>query len=521
MPGQVQSTFIYCSTHRYFVSFRRYLHLFDYIQRAHEIYNDKQKSSIGYNTLEQQRQLELQQQQQQQKQKQLQIQQQMQRRQKVIEQQKLLRQEQNVQREMMEKQRQQREALIESPITNNHQHFDAPQSTPWRNPAYQNWQKNLQSNARVDSRFVSPLHAASWRSYYSKNPQPAHKRYFASDGTLQEKTRNNVANSNFNQQLSNSEVGTNSVSLTQQNVVLKSSLQNSQVERNLTPMRGVKEQVHLATVSQPVTSAWQRPDFNRVLPSLHQNVTPVTLKPLQHNQNDVHVRPQLISNQITSPGVDVNLTTQSQFRISSSIQLKAGNQFNVPPKKESPQLLLTQAAKAVKAAGSVFHTNNDGPPGMESKNDLNKTSQTERRGGVGDGAENRAQEKTHKREKLFYFPIKRDTLIRLLPSSLQEKYRSLRETRNINSTYETSIDKKKASFTTLEDMKVQQNENQKMDSSTNISNLKYSIRQIKTGNDSITEYFDLLPQSTPNSSSNSEEPIKSSNASIVPSTTLI
>jgi len=68
-------------------------------------------------------------------------------------------------------------------------------------------------------------------------------------------------------------------------------------------------------------------------------------------------------------------------------------------------------------------------------------------------------------------------------------------------------------------MKAQQNVAQEMDSSANISNFKYSIRQIKTGNDSVTEYFDLLPQNTPNGSYQSEEPIKSSNTTIVPSTT--
>lgn len=508
-------------TVNYFVSFPRYLHLFDYIQRAHQIYNDKQKLSIGYNTLEQQRQLELQQRQQQ-RQKQLLIQQQMRRRQKVIEQQKLVQQQQNVQGEMMEKQRPQRETLIESPITNNHQRVVASQSTPWINPSNLNWQQNLQSNARVDSRFVSPVQAMSWSSYYPKAPQSTHERYLATYETLQEKTRSNVANGNFNQQLSNSKVGVNSLGLNQDNVVLKSSLQNNQVERNPTP---VKEQVHPATVSHPVMSAWQHPDFtDRVLPSSQRNVTPLTLQPEQYNQSDVHVSSQPITNQITSPGVDAHSTTQPQFKISSSNQVEAGNQFNVSPKREPPQSLTrTVRGKvneiSVKSASSVFQANGNGPPGVESKGDLNGTSQTERRGGVGDGAENRTQKKTQTKEKLFYFPIKRDTLIRLLPTNLQEKYRSLRETKNINSTYEASNDKKEDGSSVLEDMKAQQNVTQKMDSSTNISNLKYSIRQIKTGNDSITEYVDLLPQSTPNSSYQSEESIKSSNASIVPSTT--
>ena len=465
--------------------------------------------SIGYNALEQQRQLELkqqqqQQQQQQQKQKQLLLQQ-MQKRQKVIEQQKLVQQQQNFQREMMEKQRQQREALIEPPITNNHQQVVAPQSTQWGNPAaYQNWQKNLQSNARVDSRFASPVRAVSWSSYYPKTSQSIRERYLATYGTLQEKTRSDVANGNFNQQLSNSGIGINSVRLNQQNFVLKSSLQNNQVESNLTPM---EEQVHPVTVSQPVTSAWKRPDFtDRVLLSSQRNDTPLTLQPVQYNQSDVHVSSQLISNHITSPGVDVNPATQARFKSSSSNQLEAGSQINVSPKREPPQSL-TQTVRgkvneiSLKAASSVFKPNDNNPPGVESK-----TFQTERRGGVGDGAENRTQEKTQKKEKLFYFPIKRDTLIRLLPSNLQEKYRSLRETRNINSTYE-AMDKKKDSSSVLEDMKFQQNVTQKMaDSSTNISNVKYSVRQIKTGNDSITEYFDLIPQRTPrNSSYQSEE----------------
>lgn len=449
----------------------------------------------------------------------MQIQLQMQRRQKLIEQQKLVRQEQNSQRQMMEKQRQQRGTLIESPITNNQQHVFAPQSTLWRNPAYQNSQKNLQSNARVDSRFVSSVRAASWSSYYPETPQPTYERY-STYRTLHEKTRNNVANGNFNQQRRNPEVGANSVVLTQKNVVLKSSLENSQVERNLMP---VKEHVPLVTVSQPVTNTWQRPDFNRVLESSDRNVTPLTLQPVQHNQSDVHVSPQLITNQTTSSGAAVKPTTQSLFRIFSSNQLEIGNQVNVPPETELPQLL-TQTAKdkvnqiPVRTASSVFQTNNDGPLNMESKDDLNKTSQIERRGGVGDGPESPSQEKSPKKEKLFYFPIKRDTLIRLLPLNLQEKYRSLRETRNNNSTYEASIDKKNENSTVLEDMKVRQNVTQKMDSSTNISNFKYSIQQIKTGNDSITEYFDLLPQSTSNSSYQGDGSIKSNNATIIPST---
>ena len=439
----------------------------------------------------------------------------MQRRHNLIEQQGSELQERHFQREMTEKLRQQRETIYTSPITNNHEHVVTSQSARWRNPTYQNWQKNLQSNARVDSRFVSPARAASWSSYYSKSPQPIHERFFTYR-TLQEKTRSNVANGDFNQQLSKSEVGANSVGLTKQNVVLKSSLQNSEMEKSLTPM---KEQVGPVTVSQPVMSTWQRPDFNRVLPSSQRNATPLTSQPVQRNQSSVHVSSQLISDQIASPGDNVNPTPQSQFRISSSNQSEEGNQSIVLPKNESSQLF-AQSAKSqvnqfsVKVAGSVFQRNNDSPPSVDSRDESNRKSQTQRRGGGGDGPE--TQKKPQKKEKLFYFPIKRDTLIRLLPSNLQEKYRSLRETRNINSTYEASIDKAKVKSKFLEDMNVQQNVAQKMDSSTNISKYKYSIEQIKTGNNSITEYFDLLPQSPPKSPYQSQEAIKSNNNTIVP-----
>lgn len=426
----------------------------------------------------------------------------------MIEQQESELQEQHFQREMTEKLRQQRETIYTSPITNNHQQVFTTRPAPWRSPAYQNWQKNLQSNAGVhDSRFVSPAQAVSWSSYYSKTPQPIHER-FSTYRALQEKTRSNVANGDFNQQLSNSEVGPNSVGLTKQSVVLKSSLQNSQMEKNLTLM---KEQVGPVTASPPIMSTWQRPDFKGVVPSLQRKATPLTSQPVQRNQSKVHVSSQLISNQIASPGDNVNPTTQSQFRISSSNQLEEGNQSIVLPKNESSQLF----AQSAKGQVNQFSVKVAGPPSVKSKDESNRTSQTQRRGGVGDDGPE-TQEKTQKKEKLFYFPIKRDTLIRLLPSNLQEKYRSLRETGNINSTYEASIDKKKAKSKFLEDMKVQQNVAQKMNFSTNISNYKYSIEQIKTGNNSITEYFDLLPQSPRKSPYQREEAIKSNNNAIVP-----
>ncbi|KAL9985397.1 hypothetical protein ACROYT_G007801 [Oculina patagonica] len=478
----------------------RYLHLFDYIQRAQQLYNDKQTASPGYNSLEQQRQLKLQQQQQQQqKQKQFQIQQQLQSRQQLMQRQTFIQQGKNVQRQMMEKLRQQREAF-ESTVTNYQQNVAAPQSTPWRNTAYQNLQGNLQSNIlRVVPKPVSPGRAATLSAYYPKMPQRI-----------------------YNRQQSNPEIKEYVMDLPKRNLVVESSLHESQVENNLMP---IKEHMPRVALSQPATDTWQRPDLNRVLPNSGKNVTGLTLQPLQHDPNSVHVSYQL-TNQITYPGVTVNPTNQSQYRISQSNQLQAGNLINDAQKRE-PSKLLTQQAEgqvnqlSVKPASSVFQTHDSGAPSMESKHNLNKTYQIERRGGVGDEPETPAQEKPKKKEKLFYFPIKRDTLIRMLPLNLQAKYRSLRETRNINSSYEAFRNEKKENSTALEDMKVQ-NLTHKNDPSTNISNFKYSVQQIKTGNDSITEYFDLLPQSTSkiinsttNSSNDSEMLIKPNNATLI------
>lgn len=473
------------------------------------MYNDKQTASPGYNSLKQQRQLKLQQQQ---KQKQFQMQQQLQSRQPLMQRQTFIQQGKNVQQQMMEKQRQQREAF-ESTVTNYQQSVAAPQTTPWRNTAYQNSQGNLQSNIiKVDPKPVSLGRAATFSVYYPKMPQHMYDQYSPFRRLQTNYRSNSVATRNFNPKQSNPEIKEYPMDSLRQNNVMESSLHDSQVQNNRMP---IKEQVPLVTVSQPT---WQSPDLNRVL----QNFTNLKLQPLQHNPNSVHASYQPTS-QITYPGVNVNPTNQSQYRISQSNQLQAGNPLNEAQKREPLQLLTQQAEGqvnqfTVKPASSVFQTHDGGPPRMESKYDLNKTSQTERRGGAGDGPDIPTQEKPKKKEKLFYFPIKRDTLIRMLPLNIQEKYRSLRETRNINSSYEASSNKKKENSTAFEDVKVQ-NVSHKIDPSPNISNFKYSVQQIKTGNDSITEYFDLLPQSTSkiinsttNSSNHGEMSMKSNNA---------
>ena len=229
---------------------------------------------------------------------------------------KFIQQEQSLQRE---KQRQQREAF-ESTITNHQQNVAPPQSAlSWGNThtVYQNSQGNAQSSIRVYSKPLSFGRAAMLSTYYSKMPQLVHEQYSPYRKLQTNYGSNNVATGYFNRQQSNPEIKEYSMHSPKQNV-MESSLHE---ENNRIPIR---EQAPLVTVSQPDASTWRRPHLNSVLPNPDQNVTGLSLQPQQHNTNGVHVSYKT-TNQIATPGVHANPTNQSQYRISQSNQLQAGN----------------------------------------------------------------------------------------------------------------------------------------------------------------------------------------------------
>ena len=131
---------------------------------------------------------------------------------------------------------------------------------------------------------------------------------------------------------------------------------------------------------------------------------------------------------------------------------------------------------------------------MQLRLPLNITSPLAKQGYLKDAVKGHPHAKSAKKEKLFYFPIKRDTLISLLPMHLQAKYRSLRDTRNENSTQIVSLSKSSENSTVkMEDIK---SPNISLKNGFHISQYKYSVEQIKTGNDSITEYFYLPSKMT-------------------------
>ena len=571
------------------------------------MYNyDKQAvSTLGYQALQleqqKQQQLKVQQQQQQRqkklaeqlKQKQQEMQQQLQRRTHAMQMQKLRQQQQTFQREMVDKQRQQREAFELANMNDyNQQGLIEPQFKPWRYPANQNPQDKFQSSGRVHSKPVSPRSGATLSTFYPEISQKLYERYPTYRTIPTNYKGNSVATGELNQQQINPVIKTYSVNSLKRSDLSTSSENDIEVlERSRTR---VTENVPPSLSQTVISPTWRRSGLNRVLQNSDQNFTNLSLQPVKDNHENVYsltaneiaslgviVKPtsrsqesiqlqtgsplnahdglvlngvlqnsdtnftnltlqpvkhnhgnvySLSANEITSTEVDVKPTSQSQ----DSILLQKGNPPHAPPNKEATPLPLQKAEGqiqqfSVKPAIYMFQTKTEGTPSMQSKSTLNVTSQVEKRGDVDDKTASQPQKKSARKEKLFYFPIKRDTLISLLPMHLQEKYRSLRDTRNVNSSYEASISKNKVNSTVkMEDIKLQ-NLSQKVDPPTIISSYNYSVQQIKTGNDSITEYFYLPSQTTAeiinstsvNSSVNEEDlekaSIESKNGTIAPS----
>ena len=503
------------------------------------MYNyDKQAvSTLGYQALQleqqKQQQLKVQQQQQQRqkqlaeqlKQKQQEMQQQLQRRTHAMQMQKLRHQQQTFQREMVDKQRQQREAFELANMNDyNQQGLSEPQFKPWRYPANQNPQDKFQSSGRVHSKPISHRSGATLSTFYPEMSQKLYERYPTYRTIPTNYKGNSVATGELNQQQINPAIKTYSVNSLKRSDLSTSSGNDIQV---LESRERVTENVPPSLSRTVISPTWRRSGLNRVLQNSDTNFTNLTLQPVKHNHGNVY---SLTANEITSTEVHVKPTSQSQ----DSTLLQKGNPPHAPPSKEATPLPLQKAEGqiqqfSVKPAIYMFQTKTEGTPSMQSKSTLNVTSQVEKRGDVDDKTASQPQKKSARKEKLFYFPIKRDTLISLLPMHLQEKYRSLRDTRNVNSSYEASINKNKVNSTVkMEDIKLQ-NLSQKVDPPTIISSYNYSVQQIKTGNDSITEYFYLPSQTTAeiinstsvNSSVNEEDlekaSIESKNGNIAPS----
>lgn len=161
----------------------------------------------------------------------------------------------------------------------------------------------------------------------------------------------------------------------------------------------------LLTVSQERTSLMQQ--SNLALNS-QKDVKSQLWKDSQNTAHDGVVSQP--TNQIASTGLDIKLS----------------NQAGRVPIGPSPSML----------AGTAKTRKEDyeNAPNFNSNQMPNTTSKMDERPNVANESNGLSQKKLRKKEKLFYFPIKRDTLVQILLTNLQENFKSFDEKRSVNST---------------------------------------------------------------------------------------
>lgn len=474
--------------------FLRYLHLFSYIQRAQQLYNGKQAGSVAFNVLQKRRQLELRQRQQ--RQRQLQIRQQFLRRRQILQQERL---RQQLHGENVQRKRAQRQT---NDPPNIGQQQNVLQKTLQRDTAFHT-PKNIQSSRGVVSQSASPTRAAF--PYYGKVPQVAqYESYYSQHVALQKEyeDRNFPLLQDSKQQQSNPDIPSQSAVSPEQNGLESSSQTRSQgMEGNKMPANETQE-VSLISVSKASTPMMQRPDVKRILPNLDQSANKLQYKLNSQTKQNISTHDSAFvsyhpTTTITPSGVEMGPNNRTGAilskpntplsRDSVPNNLRVENQLSVSFKSEPPPLVLTKTAetqeKQILDEPSIYVFQKQ----QESDQTLisNTTSNSSEIHVNVDGGQNiQSQEKPTRKEKLFYFPIKRDTLIQMLPLSLQEKYRLLRDTRNATTSTQYGL----------------QNITTRIGPSENISNIAHTIQQIGQPNEQTT----VLNSSRNNSSSYGE-----------------
>ena len=460
----IQSSVIDC--------FLRYLHLFHYIQRSQQVYNGKQAGSVGFNAVEK-RKLELRQQQQ--RQRQLQIRQQWQLRTRQHQQQKL---RQQVHGENIQRKRPQRQTN-DSPVIDQKQ--NALQKTLWRYSTY-HAPKNLQSRGEVESQTASPTPAAF--SYYRKIPQVSYESYYSPQEALQKYEDSNFPMlGNLKQRQSNPD--TTVISSKGNGLIIgltNSSQSRSQVMEGSKMQANETQETSLISVSKASTPIMQRPNDRKVLLNYDQSINKLQYKldsqPKQntsstHDAAFVSYHP---TRMITSSSVEMGPSNRTGaillkpntplFRNSVSNNLQVGNQLNVSFKSETPPVVLTKTAETqekqnlVNSSSYALEKQQESHPRL-----ISNTTSNSSEGHVNMGGRQniQSQEKPTRKEKLFYFPIKRDTLIQMLLLNLEEKYRLLRDTRNVTTSTQYEL----------------QNITKVIGPSENISNIAKTTQQIR------------------------------------------
>lgn len=142
-----------------------------------------------------------------------------------------------------------------------------------------------------------------------------------------------------------------------------------------------------------------------------------------NSQNDVKSQLWKDSQNTAHAGVVSQPTNQIA---STGLDIKLSNQAGRVPIGPSPSML----------AGTAKTRKEDyeNAPNFNSNQMPNTTSKMDERPNVANESNVLSQKKLRKKEKLFYFPIKRDTLVQILLTNLQEKFKSFDEKRSIDST---------------------------------------------------------------------------------------
>ena len=353
------------------------------------------------------------------------------------------------------------------------------QKTLWRETAYHT-PKNLQSSRGVVSQSASPTRAVF--PYYGRIPQVAHESYYSPHAALQKEyeDRNFPMLQDLNQQQSNPDITSQSVVSPEQNGLENSSQTRSHVREGNKITANETQEVSLISVSEESTPMMQRPDVRRILPNLGQSTNNVQYKLNSQTKQNISNHDAAFASYhptrtITSSGVEMGPNNRTGailskpntplFRNSVSNNLRVENQLSVSFKSEPPPVVLTKTAETQEKqildepSSYVFQKQQEGHQTVIS----NTTSNSSERHVNLDGGQNiQSQENPTRKEKLFYFPIKRDTLIQMLPLSLQEKYRLLRDTRNATTSTQDGL----------------QNITTRIGPSENISNIAHTIQQI-------------------------------------------
>ena len=306
--------------------------------------------------------------------------------------QKLTQQSQNYQPELINKERKQRQ-VIDSTVIDKQINFQT---------SYRNTRGNILTNRGMGISHIAPPGRAELTKNFKTRQIPY--KYSSPYTTLQSTYEETRKGSSLLQR-SNLQVNSRPT-------LKYPQPQNRIFEQNKTiiPRGG------LLTASQERTSLRQQ--SNLALNS--QNDVKSQLWKDSRGQNTAHAG--VVSqptNQIASTGLDIKLSNQAG-RV--PIGLLSGT---AKTRKED---------LVHKSVSYKFPNYYENAPNFNSNQMPNTTSKMDERTNVASESNVLPQKKLRKKEKLFYFPIKRDTLVQILLTNLQEKFKSFDEKRSINST---------------------------------------------------------------------------------------